>query len=80
MPRAKTEPAKPSEPNLDAVELKRVLWDTLQGVRSGAVTAPTADAIAGQAREILRCVKTQLSIFHQANETVSKELVGFAKP
>jgi len=67
-------------PKLDAIELKRTLWATLQGIRAGEVTPQSADAIACQAREILRCVKTQLAIFQQANETVSKELVDFAKP
>ena len=65
---------------LDAIELKSSLWDTLQGVREGRITPQSADAVASQAREILRTVRTQLAIFQQANENVSKELVDFAKP
>ena len=69
------EEAKP----LDAVALKRSLWETLQGVKSGTMTPQSGDAIAAQAREILRTVRTQLAIFQQAAEKVSKELIDFAK-
>lgn len=67
-------------PKLDAVELKKSLWSTLQDVRAGTITPQSADAVASQAREILRTVRTQLAIFQQAAETVSKELIDFAKP
>lgn len=68
-----------SEP-LDAINLKRNLWETLQSVRAGTMTPQSADAVACQAREILRTVKTQLAILQQAAQTVSKELIDFAKP
>jgi hypothetical protein len=67
-------------PKLDAVELKKSLWSTLQHVRAGTITPQSADAVASQAREILRTVRMQLAIFQQAAETVSKELIDFAKP
>jgi ElaB/YqjD/DUF883 family membrane-anchored ribosome-binding protein len=73
-------PNEESTTSLDAVELKRALWETLQGVRSGTITPQSADAIASQAREILRTVRTQLSVFQQAAEKVSKELIDFAHP
>lgn len=44
------------------------------------MTPQSGDAIAAQAREILRTVRTQLAIFQQAAEKVSKELIDFAKP
>lgn len=67
-------------PPLDAVELKKSLWQTLQSVKDGTMTPQSGDAIAAQAREILRTVRTQLAIFQQAAEKVSKELIDFAKP
>lgn len=65
---------------LSAINLKQALWDTLQQVKAGNITAGSGDAVASQAREILRTVKVQLSIFSQASEAVTKELIDFAKP
>jgi len=69
-----------AEEKLDAINLKSALWDTLQKVRSGEMTPGSADAVASQAREILRTVRTQLAIFSQAGESVAGELIDFAKP
>lgn len=63
---------------LNAKNLKQVLWETLNGIKTGEVKAPDADAIASQAREILRTTRTQLHIFQQANERVSDEMLEFA--
>lgn len=65
--------------SLSAVNLKQALWDTLQQVKAGKITAGSGDAIAAQAREILRTVKVQLSIFSQASHAVTNELIDFAK-
>lgn len=65
---------------LNAVNLKNELWDTLQSVKCGKTTPATGDVVASQAREILRTVKTQLQVFSQAGESVSSELIDFAKP
>lgn len=65
---------------LNAVNLKATLWDTLLSVKSGKTTPATGDVVASQAREILRTAKTQLQIFSQAGESVSGELIDFAKP
>jgi hypothetical protein len=64
---------------LNAVNLKSALWDTLQRVKAGKMTPASGDVVASQAREILRTVRTQLSVFSQAGESVSDELVEFAK-
>ncbi len=72
--------AKLTTDALDAINLKNQLWDTLNRVKAGEVTAGSADAVAAQAREILRTVKTQLAIFQQAGKAVTSELIGFAKP
>jgi hypothetical protein len=66
--------------DLNAVNLKAVLWDTLQKVKCGEMLPQAGDVVAGQAREILRTVRTQLSIFSQAAQQVSTELIDFAKP
>ncbi len=65
---------------LNAVNLKSVLWDTLQKVRAGKITPGQGDVVAAQAREILRTTKVQLGIFSQAGAAVSQELIDFAKP
>ena len=66
--------------DLNAINLKEQLWQTLNGIRSGEITPGSGDAIAAQAREILRTVRTQLAIFTQAGQAVTSELVDFAKP
>ena len=65
---------------LNATNLKDVLWDTLQKVKSGEMLPQAGDVVATQAREILRCVRTQLTIFSQAAQSVSNELIEFAAP
>lgn len=64
---------------LNARNLKESLWETLNEIRSGKIDPAQADAIASQAREILRTANTQLRIFHQAKESISSELIDFAK-
>lgn len=68
------------KPELNAINLKEVLWDTLNGVRAGKISTAQGDVIASQAREIIRTVKTQLAIFNQAGDGVSAEVIDFAKP
>jgi hypothetical protein len=65
---------------LNAINLKAVLWETLKGVRAGKLTPAQGDVVASQAREILRTSKVQLAIFGQAGHGVSQELIDFAKP
>ena len=65
---------------LNAVNLKQSLWETLQSLRNGTITPGAGDAVASQAREILRTVRTQLQIFTQSGKSVTNELIDFAKP
>lgn len=65
---------------LNAVSLKNELWDTLKKVKGGKITTATGDIVAAQAREILRAVRTQLSIFQQSGDDVSAEVKAFARP
>ena len=65
--------------DLTATNLKDALWTTLQNIQSGKVQAGEGDAIACQAREILRTVKTQLQIVSQAKRNVPTEVINFAE-
>lgn len=63
---------------LNAVTLKKQLWETLHGVKDGSMDPAQGDAIASQAREILRTTKVQLSIMDKARIDISNELKEFA--
>ena len=58
------------QPDLNASNLKAALWDTLNGLKDGAVQPGQGDAIAAQAREILRTTNTQLRISQQSKRPV----------
>lgn len=65
--------------DLNASNLKTALWETLQDLRSGAIQPGQGDAIASQAREILRTVKTQLQVTQQAKRSVPADVITFAE-
>jgi len=64
---------------LTATSLKNALWDTLQGLKDGSVQPGQGDAIASQAREILRTVKVQLQVTSQAKRSVPVEVITFSE-
>lgn len=64
---------------LTATNLKDVLWETMNGIKTGKVQAGEGDAIACQAREILRTIKTQLQIVSQSKRNVPTEVINFAE-
>lgn len=64
---------------LTAENLKNVLWDTLNKVKSGEIQASQADSIATQSREILRTVNTQLKVSSQAKRDVPLEVINFSE-
>lgn len=66
-------------PLLSAENLKNALWETLRGVKDGSILPGQGDAIASQAREILRTVKIQLQISGQAKRRVPMDVVDFAE-
>ena len=66
-------------PALKASTLKEVLWETLIDLRGNQMPANRADAIAAQAREILRTVKTQLQVTNAAKRPVPQALVEFVE-
>lgn len=64
---------------LSAVNLKTALWETLQSIKSDKMQANQGDAIASQAREILRTVKVQLQIANHTKRVVPAEVIEFAE-
>lgn len=65
--------------NLSAVNLKTALWETLQAIKADTMQPNQGDAIASQAREILRTVKVQLQISQQSKRQIPVEIIEFAE-
>lgn len=65
--------------DLTATNLKKALWETLQAIKDGTVQPGQGDAIASQAREILRTVKVQLQITNQSKRSVPADVISFAE-
>ena len=63
---------------LNAENLKAALWDTLGRVKDGDMLPSHADAVASQAREILRTVKLELQIASQSKATVPNKVKAFS--
>lgn len=66
-------------PKLNASNLKTALWETLNQVKAGDMQPGNADAIAAQAREILRTVKVQLQVTQQSKRSVPADVIAFAE-
>lgn len=64
---------------LTATSLKEALWTTLNQVKSKKMLPGHADAVAAQAREILRTVKIQLLISGQTARPVPSAVVEFSE-
>ena len=64
---------------LSATALKHVLWQTLNDIRDNKMLPGQGDAIATQAREILRVVKMQLQIAGQSKRKVSADVLDFSE-
>lgn len=64
---------------LSAVSLKDVLWQTLNEIKSDKMLAAQGDAIASQAREILRTIKVQLQVAGQSKRPVPVDVIQFAE-
>jgi hypothetical protein len=58
--------------------LRDVLWETLNDVRTNQMPPNRADAVATQAREILRTIKTQLNISAASKGRIAQPLIKFA--
>jgi len=64
---------------LTATNLKTALWETLNGIKDGSIQPASGDAIASQAREILRTVKVQLQVSNQAKRSVPADVIVFSE-
>jgi hypothetical protein len=64
---------------LSAVNLKDALWETLQSIKSDNMLPAQGDAIASQAREIIRTVKVQLQVCAQSKRNVPTEIIDFVE-
>lgn len=64
---------------LSAVNLKNALWETLNAIKSDTMQPSQGDAIAAQAREILRTVKVQLQVSQQSKRSIPVEIIEFAE-
>lgn len=62
---------------LTGKNLKDILWITLNEIRTGDIDAGAADAVASQAREIVRTAKVQLQISTLSKRPVPTELINF---
>ena len=64
---------------LTATNLKAALWETLNSLKAGNMQPAEGDAIASQAREILRTTNTQLKISQQSTRPVPADVIGFSE-
>lgn len=64
---------------LSATNLKSALWETLNQIKDDKMQPGQGDAIASQAREILRTVKTQLQISAQTKRSVPADVIAFSE-
>lgn len=74
-----SKPSVKSPAKLTATNLKNALWTTLNQIRNEEMQPGQGDAIACQAREILRTVKVQLQVAAQTNRQVPVEVVEFSE-
>lgn len=65
--------------DLTASTLKTALWETLNEIKNGKTQPSEGDAIASQAREILRTVKVQLQVAAQSKRNIPTEVIDFAE-
>lgn len=64
---------------LTAINLKNALWQTLKGLQTSAVQYTDADAIASQAREIIRTTNVQIKIAQASNRQLPQEVIDFSE-
>lgn len=64
---------------LTATALKSALWETLNSLKTGTMQPAEGDAIASQAREILRTTNTQLRIAQQSKRNVPADVIAFSE-
>lgn len=68
--------AKTKQPKLTAQNLKSQLWDTLLKVQSNKMDAASASSVAMASREIMRVVKTELTISQLVGKAPTMDVIG----
>lgn len=68
-----------TDEKLTAVNLKAALWETLHGLKADEIEPGKGDAIAVQAREIIRTVNTQLKIQSASGRKIPQEVLVFSE-
>jgi len=64
---------------LSAVALKGVLWETLNDIKENKMQPAQADAVASQAREILRTVKVQIQVAGFSKRSLPLDVLDFSE-
>lgn len=77
--KASKAPKAAEQTNLSAVNLKNALWDTLNQIKTDQMQPHQGDAVAAQAREILRTVKVQLQVAGFTKRNVPHEVIDFVE-
>lgn len=63
---------------LSAKNMKEMLWQTMQEVRSKKITPKAAQAVASQSREIIRIVRIELQVASMRGDKPRRVLTGKA--
>jgi hypothetical protein len=58
-------------------DLKDSLWSTLQDLKKKKTNAATANAVAAQAREIMRIVKMEVQVTAMSGQKPGKKMLEF---
>ncbi len=66
-------------PKFSASTLKSALWETLNEIKTDKMLPAQGDAIASQARELLRTIKVQLQVVGQSKRQVPADVIKFAE-
>lgn len=61
---------------LSGDSLKNALWDTLNKVKTKKINPDIANAVAANSREIMRVVKTEMTLAMLKKRTPSQKLIG----
>ncbi len=64
---------------LTATNLKETLWETLNAVKTGTMQPGQGDAVATQAREIIRTTNMQLRIAQMSKRNIPTEIIDFSE-
>lgn len=64
---------------LTAENLKATLWETLNELKSEKITSARGQAIAMQAREILKTTNVQLRVARDSGRAINPNVISFSE-